>query len=76
MNLLQFTSGIKILQQYYDNPGGYHLEASHDTIHLDPTDRPLTPEHVREMLDLGWWQPDQVEEDYEYDPESGWNAFT
>ncbi len=76
MNLLQFTSGIKILQQYYDNPNGYHLEASHDTIHLYPTDRPLTAEHVKEMLDLGWWQPDQYEETYEYDPESGWNAFT
>ncbi len=76
MNLLQFTSGIKILQQYYDNPNGYHLEASHDTIHLYPTDRPLTAEHVKEMLDLGWWQSDQYEETYEYDPESGWNAFT
>ncbi len=76
MNLLQFTSGIKILQQYYDNPNGYHLEASHDTIHLYPTDRPLTAEHVKEMLDLGWWQPDQYEETYEYDPESSWNAFT
>ncbi len=76
MNLKQFLTGIQILQQYYDDPDSYHLGAAHDTIYLYPTDRPLTAAHVQQMLELGWFQPDQLEEEYEYDPYSGWQAYT
>lgn len=76
MNLKQFLAGVKILQQYYDDPDGYHLDAAHDTIYLYPTDRPLTATHVQHMLALGWFQPDQFEEEYEYDPNTGWQAYT
>ena len=75
MNLKQFIVGVQILRQYYDNPDGYHLDADHDIIYLYPTDRPLTPEHVTELLELGWFQPDQQEDEFTYDPDSAWQAY-
>lgn len=76
MNLKQFLVGVQIIRQYYHDPDGYHLDADHDVIYMYATDRPITPEHVAELLDLGWFQPDQCEEEYVYDSYSGWQAYT
>jgi hypothetical protein len=76
MILKQFLAGVQILCQYYNDPDGYHLGSDSGVIYLYPTDRPVTPEHVTKLLELGWFQPDQLEEEYVYDPYSGWQAFT
>ena len=76
MNLKDFLAGVQILRQYYNNPDCYHLGADHDIIYLYHTDRPLTAEHVAKLLDLGWFQPDQFEEEFVYDPDSAWQAYT
>lgn len=73
MKLDKFIDGLLILQPYYDQVDGYHIGAEHDQFYAYKTDRPLSPEDVQKMRDLGWFQPEQEEE---YDPENGWSAFT
>lgn len=75
MKLSNFVEGLKTLQPYYDGCDGYHIGAEHDQFYCYQTDRPLAPEDVQKMRDLGWFQPDQ-EDDAEYSPEDGWSAFT
>lgn len=72
MNLNNFLEGVNILRPYYNDPNGYHLGADHDIIYLYTTDKPLSPEAVQKMLDLGWFQESSPEE---YNPEEGWAAF-
>jgi hypothetical protein len=74
MTLSKFIDGLKLLQTYYTNADGFNLGAEHDQIYAYPTDLPLTPEDVKKMDDLGWFQPDTAEGD-EYDPDEGWSAF-
>lgn len=73
MTLGNFIEGCKILQPYYDKPNGYHLGAEHDQIYVYATEKPLSDEDVAKMRDLGFFQPDCSEE--EYDPKDGWSAF-
>lgn len=73
MNLKQFLAGVKILRKYYNDPDGYHIDAVHDIVYMYSTDKPLTPQHVKELRDLGWFQRDLPET--EYDPEEGWEAY-
>jgi len=75
MTLNNFIEGLKTLQPYYKDGDDYHIGAEHDQFYAYETDSPLTPEDVKKMLDLGWFQPDQ-DEDAAYDPEEGWSAFT
>ena len=78
MRLSAFIDGLNILRPYYNNPNGYHIEAEHDRFYCYETDKPLTPEDVKKMRDLGWFQPeDGIDPDGgEYNPEDGWSAFT
>ena len=75
MKLSNFIEGLKVLQSYYEGGDGYHIGAEHDQFYAYQTDRPLTPEDVQKMRDLGWFQPEQAD-GKEYDPEDGWSAFT
>lgn len=75
MKLSNFIEGLKILQPHYEGCDGYHIGAEHDQFYAYQTDKPLRPEDVKRMRELGWFQPEQ-EEDEEYDPENGWSAFT
>lgn len=75
MTLSNFIEGLKTLQPYYKDGDGCHISAEHDQFYAYQTERPLTPEDVQKMRDLGWFQPDQ-EDDAEYSPEDGWSAFT
>ena len=75
MKLSAFIEGLKTLQPYYDGGDGYHIGAEHDQFYVFQTDKPLTPEDVQKMYDLGWFQP-EVDEDTGYYPEDGWSAFT
>jgi len=75
MKLSNFIKGLNTLQPYYKDGDGYYIGAEHDQFYACQTERPLTPEDVQKMRDLGWFQPEQ--EDYaEYDPENGWSAIT
>lgn len=75
MKLGNFIEGLKTLQPYYKDGDGYHIGAEHDQFYAYQTERPLTPEDVQKMRDLGWFQPEQ-DDGAEYDPEVGWSAFT
>lgn len=75
MKLRNFIDGLKTLQPYYKNGDGYNIGAEHDQFYAYMTERPLTPEDVQKMRDLGWFQPEQ-DEGAEYDPKEGWSAFT
>ena len=80
MQLDQFLAGLSLLRDYYDDPAGYHLGAEHDIIYVYPTDKPVSEEHLSQLEELGWFQPD-VETGEEswtpanYDPEEGWGVF-
>jgi hypothetical protein len=74
MKLSSFIEGLKTLQPYYKDGDGFHIGAEHDQFYAYQTDRPLTPEDVQKMRDLGWFQPEQKSE--AYDPENGWSAIT
>lgn len=79
MNLKDIRTGIETLQPYYDKPDGYHLNAEHDQIWLDATDKPLSPEDVQKMIDASWWQErSNYDKDFtaaDYDPEEGWTGY-
>ena len=74
MQLTKFMAGLEILKPYY-NDGEYALGADHDVIYLYPTKRPLTPDDVARMRELGFFQEGHSEEPDYYDPESSWWAF-
>ncbi len=74
MKLSNFIEGLKTLQPYYEGGDGYHIGAEHDQFYAYITDLPLTTEDVQKMRELGWFQPEQGDD--EYDPEDGWSAFT
>lgn len=79
MKLKNFLEGIDILRTYYNDPDGYHIGAEHDEFYMYATDRPLTEDHLKKLLALGWLQPDGgASEDapQDYDHEGGWMAFT
>ena len=75
MKLSNFIEGLKTLQPYYKDGDGYHIGAEHDQFYAHETERPLTPEDVQRMRDLGWFQPEHAD-DAAYDAEEGWSAFT
>lgn len=74
MKLSSLIEGLKTLQPYYEDADGYHIGAEHDQVYVYPTARALTPEDVQKMRDLGWFQPEQADE--EYNAEESWSAFT
>lgn len=76
MRLSKFIDGLNTLRPYYTDGDGFHIGAEHDQFYAYKTDKPLTPEDVQKMLDLGWFQPEREDGDANYDPEDGWSAFT
>jgi hypothetical protein len=73
MQLKDFMAGLEILKPYYDEPG-YALGAEHDIIYLYATARPLTPEDVARLRELGWFQEGVGDE--RYSPDDSWAVFT
>ena len=73
MKLQNFIKGVEILRQHYTTQDGYHLAAEHGQIYLYATDTPLSDVEFSEMLDLGWFQPDNTKEGYSQ--EDVWSAF-
>jgi hypothetical protein len=78
MKLDDLGAAIAILRPYYDDPTGYHVAAEHDVIYLMETDRPLTLEDAKKMMDLGWIQDDGANDDVpeEYNPAQAWQHCT
>lgn len=77
MVLSKFLRGLEVLRTHYDNGDGYHIGAEHDQFYAYATDTPLTDAEFREMIDLGWFQPEVPEsEPAVYDASEGWSAFT
>lgn len=80
MKLSKFMDGLNTLLPYYNNADGFHIGAEHDQFYAYQTDNSLSPEDVKKMVGLGWFQPEggicEDESDVAYDPENGWSAFT
>ena len=78
-NLRDVMEGMAILRPYYDDQDADHLGAEHDEIFMWATDRPVSPEDVLRLRELGWRQPDVEDDDEgepgEYDPEESWAVF-
>jgi hypothetical protein len=49
-------AGMQILLPYYPNQDGCNVRAEHEELRLYATDRPLSPEDLQRMIDLGWHQ--------------------
>lgn len=75
MTLNNFIEGLMTLRPFYEDPNGHHIEAGHDQFYAHTTDTPLTDEALFRMRELGWYQPDALENE-PYDPQDGWIAFT
>lgn len=77
MILSRIIAGINILSPYYDGGDGYHLGAKHYEIFLYATSCPVSPEDIKELLELGWFQPDGANEDDPgaYNQEEPWVAY-
>lgn len=81
MKLIDMIETLNMVLPYYDDPTDYVFGAEHDQIYLYATDRPLSPEHVNRMVELGWSQKGGANEDAPdayaaYDPEESWYTFT
>lgn len=81
MKFSELLAGLNILASYYDNRDDYHTGAEHDKISCYATDHPLSPEDVQRMIDLGWRQAVDYDENDEftvacYEPSATWEAFT
>jgi alkylation response protein AidB-like acyl-CoA dehydrogenase len=74
MNLKNFIKGIRLLRPFYADPDGYHIQAEHDQFFMDATNRPVPREIVKELKDLGWFQPN-VDKDG-YDISESWSCNT
>jgi hypothetical protein len=75
MKTQNIIMGLQILLAYYNNHGGYHVEAEHDMIFASATDKPLSDASLKAIIALGWHQDhngtnhnkDFVASDYEAD---------
>ena len=83
MELSKILEGLQTLQPFYDGKE-YVTGAEHDVLYAYATKRPLPPELVQKMVDLGWFQEDEeglIPEGEEfaakhYSPEESWTAYT
>jgi hypothetical protein len=78
MRTIHLISGLKTLQPYYIDQAGYHNGADHDVFYAYSTDRPLSEEDVKHMVDLGWFQEVKHDDEFmytDYDPSEGWLAY-
>jgi hypothetical protein len=81
MPTTHIIEGLTILEKYRDKPDGYNTGAEYDILYAYATDRPLSPEDVKRMVELGWHQHevDFGDGDFEarhYNPDEGWAKYT
>ena len=74
MTLDKFMRGMHIFSLYFDNMNNYCLGAEHDQFYVYATDHPIPQDSVKELKELGWFQPD-VDTESDYDPTEGWSCF-
>lgn len=81
MKTKSIIEGLTILNRYYKDPDGYNNGAEHDIIYAFETDRPVSPEDVVRLVELGWSQHEVEPSDegegfraVDYDPGEGWAA--
>lgn len=63
MKTKEIIEGLITLMPFYDNPDGFHNGAEHDHFFAYATDKPLTEEAIKKMIELGWHQQHE-ERDY------------
>lgn len=73
MNMQSLIEGLTLVNSYNNDPTGYGVSADHDLIYAFATDRPMTTDDVQRMRDLGWFQMEAPED--EYDPRESWCAY-
>lgn len=73
MRLNDFMAGADLLANHFNDRSGFHIGAEHDQFYVYATDRPLSPEDVKRMHELGWFQEDA--EAPAYDPAGGWTCY-
>lgn len=81
MKFSELLAGLNILASYYDNRDDYHTAVGHSVLYCFETDHPLSPEDVQRLIDLGWRQDVDYDENDEftvacYEPSTTWEAFT
>lgn len=74
MNLKDIMRGLEILKPHFNDEAGYHMGAEHDQIYVYATDKPLPIEAAKELMKLGWFQPD-TDDDAGYSLDDGWSCF-
>lgn len=72
MKLSDFIFGLNILKMYFEGQCGYHIGAEHDQFFVYATQYPVSSHDVVTLRELGWFQPDSMEE---YDHASSWSAW-
>lgn len=76
MKTAAIIEGLQILEKYHDD-SGYNCSTDHDIIYGYVTDRLLEADDLNRMIELGWFQFDEVDLTPEnYDPEEAWAAYT
>lgn len=81
MQLSKIIAGLQVFARYYDKDG-YHADAQHDVLNVYPTDKPLSDEDLKAVVELGWLQEEADFESAaenlrsEYRPDEGWYCFT
>jgi len=83
MRTSAIIEGLTILEKYRDKPDGFNCGAEHDILYVYSTDRPVKPDDLNRLIELGWFQEDAVDWEKEdefsakhYDPEEGWACYT
>lgn len=75
----KIIAGINILSPYYAKPHGYNLGADHDVLYMYATERPVSEDDRRKLIELGWGQEACcVEGEYKlehYNPDESWSAY-
>ena len=86
MKTKDIIEGLQILQKYRDKQDGYDTGAEHDILYAYKTSRPLEPQDLARMVELGWFQEAADYGDDEetggdfgvkhYDPDESWTCYT
>ena len=72
--------GMTIISKYYNKDNNYNVGAEHDILYLFETDKPVSKEDLKTLIDLGWTQEeaDFVDETFTiaaYDQGLSWSAY-
>jgi len=80
MKTIGIIEGLSILQRYRTGQFGYDVSAEHDVIYAHKTDRPVGPDDLKRLVQLGWFQEDADYPDGEfgvehYAPDESWTCY-